>query len=135
MLSQTPFYAQSGGQSADEGKISVPSTGSQACVYDVFKPIGNLFVHKIKVLKGSFEEGAEVFSVINKERRKQIQRHHTATHLLHKALRELLGDHITQAGSLVAPDYLRFDFTHFSALKKEDLKKIENRINSIVKLN
>lgn len=135
VLSQTPFYAQSGGQSADEGKISVPSTGSQAGVYDVFKPIGNLFVHKIKVLKGSFEEGAEVFSVIDEERRKRIRRHHTATHLLHKALKELLGDHITQAGSLVAPDYLRFDFTHFSALKKEDLKKIENKVNAVIRLN
>lgn len=135
ILSQTPFYAESGGQSADKGKMFMPSFDAEAEVEDVFKPIGNLFVHKIKVLKGLFRREIEVLSIIDKERRKQIQRHHTATHLLHKALRELLGDHITQAGSLVAPDYLRFDFTHFSAIKKEDLKIIENKINAVIRIN
>ena len=133
ILSQTPFYAESGGQSADRGELTTPSF--KAAVEDVFKPVGSLFVHKVKVVKGSVKKGEEVLSSIDKERRKQIQRHHTATHLLHKALRELLGDHITQAGSLVAPDYLRFDFTHFSAIKKEDLNKIENKINAAIRAN
>ena len=133
ILSQTPFYAESGGQSADKGMISMPLFKAE--VEDVFKPIGGLFVHKIKVLNGSLKKGDEVLSSIDKERRKEIERHHTATHLLHKALREMLGDHITQAGSLVSPDYLRFDFTHFSAIKKEDLKKIENKINTLIRAN
>ncbi|MDR1195164.1 MAG: alanine--tRNA ligase [Endomicrobium sp.] len=133
ILSQTPFYAESGGQSADKGKMMLPSLDAEAEVYDVFKPIGSLFAHKAKVLKGSFRKGLEVLSSIDIRRRKQIQRHHTATHLLHKALKELLGEHIAQAGSLVAPDYLRFDFTHFSAIKKDDLIKIENKINAVIR--
>ncbi|MCL1972667.1 MAG: alanine--tRNA ligase [Endomicrobia bacterium] len=133
ILSQTPFYAESGGQSADTGVLTMPSF--EAVVEDVFKPIGSLFVHKVKVVKGSVKKGEEVLASIDKERRKQIQRHHTATHLLHKVLREFLGDHITQAGSLVAPDYLRFDFTHFSAIKREDLNKIENKINAVIREN
>lgn len=135
ILSQTPFYAESGGQSADKGKMLTPSFDGEADVEDVFKPIGNLFVHKIKIVKGSFAKAAEILSVIDKERRKQIQRHHTATHLLHKALRDLFGEHITQAGSLVAPDYLRFDFTHFSAIKKDELTEIENKINAVIRAN
>jgi alanyl-tRNA synthetase len=133
ILSQTPFYAESGGQSADKGKIFMPSFNAEAEVYDVFKPIGNLFVHKIKILKSCFRKEIEILSIIDKKHRLQIQRHHTATHLLHKALRELLGGHITQAGSLVTSDYLRFDFTHFSAIKKDDLKKIESNINAVIR--
>jgi alanyl-tRNA synthetase len=113
--------------------MMLPSLDAEAEIYDVFKPIGSLFVHKVKVLKGSFRKGLEVLSSIDARRRKQIQRHHTATHLLHKALREFLGRHIAQAGSLVAPDYLRFDFTHFSAIKKDDLIKIENKINDVIR--
>ncbi|MCL2335336.1 MAG: alanine--tRNA ligase, partial [Endomicrobia bacterium] len=133
VLSQTPFYAESGGQSADTGKMTAPSF--EASVEDVFKPIGNLFVHKVKVLKGSLKKDDEVLSSIDVSYRKQIARHHTATHLLHKALRQLLGTHITQAGSLVANDYLRFDFTHFSQIKKDDLVKIEREINAAVREN
>jgi len=133
ILSQTPFYAESGGQSSDIGKMTAPSF--EASVEYVFKPIGNLFVHKVKVLNGSLKKGEEVLSSIDVGYRKQIARHHTATHLLHKALRQLLGTHITQAGSLVANDYLRFDFTHFSAIKKDDLIKIEREINSAVREN
>jgi len=133
ILDKTPFYAESGGQSADKGIMTMPSF--EAEVEDVFKPVGNLFVHKVKIVKGSLKKGEEVFASIDKERRKEIQRHHTATHLLHKVLRGLFGEHITQAGSLVAPDYLRFDFTHFSAVKKEDLNKIENKINAAIRAN
>lgn len=133
VLSQTPFYAESGGQCADIGKIS--NSSFEAEVLDVFKPIGSLFVHKVKVIKGAIKKGESVSSLIDKENRDQTARHHTATHLLHKALRELLGDHITQAGSLVARDYLRFDFTHFSAVKKDELIKVERSINAAVRAN
>ncbi|MDR3253408.1 MAG: hypothetical protein LBT07_00375, partial [Endomicrobium sp.] len=134
ILSQSSFYAQSGGQSADKGKIIIDNS-FESSVEDVFKPTGGLFVHKVKVLKGIVKINDEVSTAIDIKRRKQIARHHTATHLLHKALREAFGEHITQAGSLVTSDYLRFDFTHFSAVNKEDLIKIERRINAVIRAN
>jgi len=133
ILSQTAFYAQSGGQISDKGKIT--SKNFEAEVEEVLKPIGNLFVHKVKVLKGDIAVGATVVSEINVERRKQIARHHTATHLLQKVLRDYFGEHITQAGSLVTDDYLRFDFTHFNAVKKEDLIRIEKKVNAVIREN
>ncbi|MDR0800135.1 MAG: alanine--tRNA ligase [Endomicrobium sp.] len=133
ILSQSSFYAQFGGQSADKGKIA--NNSFESIVEDIFKPAGNLFVHKVKVLKGLVKINDTVTTIIDVEHRKQITRHHTAAHLLHKALRKTFGEHITQAGSLVARDYFRFDFTHFSAVKKDDLIKIEKRVNSIIRLN
>lgn len=133
ILSCSSFYAQSGSQSADKGEIT--NSSFEGIVEDIFKPTGNLFVHKVKVLKGLVKINDAVSTIIDVERRKQIARHHTAAHLLHKALSETLGEHITQAGSLVAKDYFRFDFTYFSAVKKDDLIKIEKRINSIIRLN
>jgi alanyl-tRNA synthetase len=133
ILSQTSFYAQSGGQSSDKGKIE--NSNFESAVEDVFKPIGNLFAHKVKALKGLLKIGDEVSTIIDIERRKQIARHHTATHILHKALRQTLGEHVAQAGSLVASDYLRFDFTHFSAINREDLIKIEKKVNSVIRAN
>ncbi|OEG70915.1 hypothetical protein ATZ36_00530 [Candidatus Endomicrobiellum trichonymphae] len=133
ILSHSSFYAQSGGQSADKGKIA--NNSFESIVEDIFKPAGNLFVHKVKVLKGLVKINETVSTIIDVEHRKQIARHHTAVHLLHKALRETFGEHITQAGSLIARDYFRFDFTHFSAVKKDDLIKIEKKVNSIIRLN
>jgi alanyl-tRNA synthetase len=133
ILSHSSFYAQSGGQSADKGKIT--NSSFEGIVEDIFKPAGNLFVHKVKVLKGLVKINDTVSTIIDVERRKQIARHHTAVHLLHKVLSETFGEHITQSGSLVARDYFRFDFTHFSAVKKDDLIKIEKRINFIIRLN
>jgi alanyl-tRNA synthetase len=133
ILSYSSFYAQSGGQSADKGKII--NNSFEGIVEDVFKPAGNLFVHKVKVLKGLVKINDTVSTIIDVKCRKQIARHHTAAHLLHKALSEIFGEHITQAGSLVAKDYFRFDFTHFPAIKRNDLIKIEKRINSIVRSN
>ncbi|MCL2390620.1 MAG: alanine--tRNA ligase [Endomicrobia bacterium] len=133
ILSQTAFYAHSGGQVSDKGKIT--SKHFEAEVEEVLKPVGNLFVHKVKVLKGDISIGAVVTSEINIEYRKQTARHHTATHLLQKVLRDYFGEHITQAGSLVADSYLRFDFTHFNAVKKEDLIKIETKVNAIIREN
>jgi alanyl-tRNA synthetase len=133
VLSQTSFYANSGGQIADGGKIG--NNDFESIVIDVYKPIGNLFVHKIKVLKGVAKVDQEVSTIIDIERRKQIARHHTATHILQKVLREAFGEHVAQAGSLVTDKFLRFDFTHFSAIKKEDLIKIEKIVNSVIRAN
>jgi alanyl-tRNA synthetase len=133
ILSQTSFYAQSGGQDADKGKIANDSF--ESAVEDVFKPAGNLFVHKVKILKGLVKIGDTVSAIIDAERRMQIARHHTTAHLLHKALRETFGEHIAQAGSLVARDYFRFDFTHFSAVKKNDLIGLEKKVNCIIRSN
>jgi len=131
ILSSSSFYACSGGQIADRGKIS--NERFESVVGDVFKPVENLFVHNVRVLRGRVKVGDAVSTAVDVEYRKQISRHHTATHLLHKALREILGEHITQAGSLVAGDYLRFDFTHFYGIKRDCLTKIENKINRIIR--
>jgi alanyl-tRNA synthetase len=133
ILSQTSFYAHSGGQTADLGKIE--NGTFESIVEDVYKPIGNLFVHKVKAVKGVIKVGEEASTVIDIERRKQIARHHTATHILQKVLRETFGEHVAQAGSLVTDKFLRFDFTHFSAVKKEDLIKIEKTVNSVIRAN
>ncbi|MDR0724096.1 MAG: alanine--tRNA ligase, partial [Endomicrobium sp.] len=133
ILSQTSFYAHSGGQTSDIGKIENSNFESE--VYDVIKPIGSLFVHKIKVIKGVLKINNDVATVIDVQHRKQTERHHTATHILHKSLRELFGQHVAQAGSLVTAQYLRFDFTHFSQINKEDLIKIEKRVNSVIRAN
>lgn len=133
ILSQTSFYAHSGGQTSDVGKIE--NANFESIVKDVYKPIGSFFVHKVKVLKGIAKVGQEVFTKIDVERRKQIARHHTATHILQKVLRETFGEHVAQAGSLVTNEFLRFDFTHFSAIKKEELIKIEKIVNSVIRSN
>jgi alanyl-tRNA synthetase len=133
ILSQTSFYAHSGGQTSDVGKIE--NANFESIVKDVYKPIGSFFVHKVKVLKGIAKVGQEVFTKIDVERRKQIARHHTATHILQKVLRETFGENVAQAGSLVTDEFLRFDFTHFSAIKKEELIKIEKIVNSVIRAN
>ncbi|MDR1086904.1 MAG: alanine--tRNA ligase [Endomicrobium sp.] len=133
ILSQTSFYARSGGQTADLGKIENSSFESD--VLDVYKPIGNLFVHKVRVIKGTAKIGQEASTIIDIKRRKQTARHHTATHILQKVLREIFGEHVAQAGSLVTDKFLRFDFTCFSAVKKEELIKIEKIVNSVIRAN
>ncbi|MDR2399192.1 MAG: alanine--tRNA ligase [Endomicrobium sp.] len=133
LLSQTSFYAHSGGQTADLGKIE--NSNFESDVLDVYKPIGNLFVHKVKVIKGTAKIGQEASTIIDIERRKQTARHHTATHILQKVLREIFGEHVVQAGSLVTDKFLRFDFTHFYAVKKEELIEIEKIVNSVIRAN
>lgn len=133
VLSSSSFYAHSGGQVADKGKIS--STYFEGIVENVFKPVGNLFVHKIRVLRGKLKIGDGVSTIIDVEYRKQTSRHHTATHLLNKVLRETLGTHVAQAGSLVTGDYLRFDFTHFNEIKKDCLVEVERKINYALRSN
>ena len=129
VLDQTPFYAESGGQIADIGSIS--GDGIALEVLDV-KKINEAIVH---ICKGSFEVEDEVLCKINEKRREAIRKNHTATHLMHRALKDILGEHVNQAGSLVHPDYLRFDLTHPDKISKDQVLKVENEVNKHILLN
>jgi alanyl-tRNA synthetase len=130
VLDQTPFYAEMGGQVADHGQIDGPDMTFE--VLDVQKNKGGKYMHYGRLLHGSIKVGDEVCAKIDVERRKAIMRAHTATHLLDKALRTILGDHVHQAGSLVEPDRLRFDFTHFSAMTAEELAQVSSMVNHAI---
>ena len=130
VLDTTPFYAEMGGQVADHGTIT--AEGMTYNVTDVQKNKGGKFMHYGKLTQGSLKVGDAVTATIDVDRRKAIMRAHTATHLLDKVLRTVLGDHVHQAGSLVEPDRLRFDFTHFSALTAEELAKVSAMVNEAV---
>jgi alanyl-tRNA synthetase len=128
VLDHTPFYAESGGQVGDVGVIAGP-TNELATVLDTYSPAQGLIVHKIKVEKGSFKVGDTVSAAVDVEKRDATRRNHTATHLMHAALREVLGTHVKQAGSVVAPTYLRFDFTHYQPLTAAEKEEIERLVN------
>ena len=130
VLDTTPFYAEMGGQVADRGTIT--AEGMTYNVTDVQKNKGGKFMHYGKLTQGNLKVGDTVTATIDVDRRKAIMRAHTATHLLDKVLRTVLGDHVHQAGSLVEPDRLRFDFTHFSALTAEELAKVSALVNEAV---
>ena len=130
VLDTTPFYAEMGGQVADHGTIT--AEGMTYNVTDVQKNKGGKFMHYGKLTQGSLKVGDTVTATIDVDRRKAIMRAHTATHLLDKVLRTVLGDHVHQAGSLVEPDRLRFDFTHFSSLTAEELAKVSALVNEAV---
>ncbi len=130
VFSKTPFYGEAGGQVGDTGLVIGPA--GQAEVTDTYR-LGDLFVHKLRVKSGSLRKGETVKLSVFSSRRAAIARHHTATHLLHAALRRILGDHVHQAGSLVAPDRLRFDFTHFEPLKLEEIFAIEDLVNARIR--
>ncbi len=127
VFDSTPFYGESGGQVGDQGRIHSPDFEGE--VIDVQKPIDSLIVLHIKPLKGALRVGESYSQETNLYMRQLTARNHTATHMLHWALREVLGEHVKQAGSLVNPDLLRFDFSHFQALTEEELDKIELLIN------
>ena len=128
ILDRTPFYAESGGQVADTGVIA--GKDGKVRVNNCNKTGEGLYLHSGIVEEGIIEKGTPVTATIDVERRLAIARNHTVTHLLHKALRNVLGDHVTQAGSLVEPDRLRFDFRHFSAMTKEEIKQVEEEVNA-----
>ena len=130
ILNQTPFYGESGGQVGDKGIIT--SGENEFEVTDVQKKIGNLFVHFGKVSKGTIKLKDNVELKINTERRQNIRAYHSATHLLHESLRRTLGTHVMQKGSLVAPDRLRFDFSHMKPITDEEMKKIDENVNKFV---
>lgn len=129
ILTKTPFYAESGGQIGDKGVIQTDKFKAE--VKDTVKK-AEVFVHQVEVKSGQVELKDEVEAVVYNDRRQATARHHSATHLLHKALKEVLGDHVNQSGSLVAPDRLRFDFTHFSALTEAEIDEIERKVNQAV---
>ncbi|HUV51392.1 MAG TPA: alanine--tRNA ligase [Anaerolineae bacterium] len=132
----TPFYAESGGQVGDKGKITGLNPGMlEMDVSDTIKDPTGLIIHKGKIISGSIKKGDNVKLVVEKTRREAIACNHTATHILHFALRETLGDHVKQAGSFVSPDRLRFDFTHFSQVDGDTLNKIESIVNNRIREN
>ncbi|HPZ44413.1 MAG TPA: alanine--tRNA ligase [Bacillota bacterium] len=133
ILDVTPFYAEAGGQVSDRGQITGP--GLIVEIEEVSKPVENLFVHRGKVVKGVLKEYEPVTAQVDRRRRLAICRNHSATHLLHKALKVVLGNHVNQAGSLVEPERLRFDFTHYAAVSQAELKEIENTVNRAVMAN
>ncbi|MCI1694782.1 alanine--tRNA ligase [Aneurinibacillus aneurinilyticus] len=130
ILDRTPFYAESGGQVADKGLLSAGQT--QARVQDTQKGPNGQNVHTIFVESGTLKVGDTVEAIVDRASRADIIKNHTATHLLHQALKDVLGTHVNQAGSLVAPDRLRFDFSHFGAVTADELEEIERKVNEQV---
>ena len=134
LTNQTPFYGESGGQMGDTGFIS-NDKGLHAEVEDTSKPLGRLHAHRATILSGSVALGDAVHLAVDADRRGRVRANHSATHLLHAALRHRLGGHVTQKGSLVAPDRLRFDFSHPKALTGEDIAAVEEEVNRHIREN
>lgn len=132
-LTETPFYAESGGQVADSGTIR--TIRAEAKLLEVKKGVTGTIYHRVLVTQGVLNAGEAIEAIVDGNVRQAIARHHSATHLLQAALRSVLGEHVQQAGSLVTPERLRFDFTHFSAMSAEELKKVEDRLNEAVFAN
>ncbi|MCW2746724.1 MAG: Alanine--tRNA ligase [Mycobacterium sp.] len=130
VLDVTPFYAEGGGQLADTGLIVFD--GGQLEVLDVQRPLPDLIVHRVKVRQGELVAGSEVEALVDADRRRAVSRAHTATHLIHQAIRDALGDAATQAGSLNAPGRLRFDFANPSAVPQSVLADVEDRVNAVL---
>ena len=132
ILNKTPFYAESGGQVGDQGSIS-----GEDFIFEVkdTQKVGDQFIHIGNLQKGTLKVGSQCESSINVDRRNKIIRNHSATHLLHSALRNVLGEHVEQKGSLVSDKYFRFDFTHDAALKIEEVQQIENLVNETIRNN
>jgi alanyl-tRNA synthetase len=148
VLDETPFYAESGGQVGDTGWISSQLSAisdqketadhlanTRVKVLDTFAPIAGIVLHKSKIERGSLSVGDEVTATVDVFKRDATRRNHTATHLVHAALKEVLGTHIKQAGSVVAPNYLRFDFTHYQPISPAELQEIEELVNRYILQN
>jgi alanyl-tRNA synthetase len=133
ILDRTPAYAESGGQMGDTGAIM--GREGQGIIEDTYYRGGQLIVHRVRVTQGRLRENEEVAVSVESRRRLGLRLHHTGTHLLHAALRRILGTHVTQAGSLVAPDHLRFDFSHGAGLKDGEVEKVEDLVNEHVQAN
>ena len=132
VLDRTPFYAESGGQIGDTGEMSCEATGARARVTDTVYGVDGLHVHIVEPISGELRAGDEVAASVDAGRRAAIRRNHTATHILHWALREILGEHVKQQGSWVGPDRLRFDFSHYEALTRSQIIEVEDLVNSEV---
>ncbi|MBX3238211.1 MAG: alanine--tRNA ligase [Nitrospiraceae bacterium] len=133
VLDVTPFYAEGGGQAGDQGVLS--GTDGRVEIRETTRPVPTLIVHKGVVTSGSIREGERLQLSVNPRTRKDAARNHTATHLVHAALRDLLGPHVKQYGSLVAPNRLRFDFAHFRPMSSRDIDEIESIVNEQVRLD
>lgn len=133
VLDRTPFYAESGGQIGDTGQIE--SADGVFHAENTYSPQPGLIIHQGKVTAGTLAVEAPVTATVDADRRANTARNHTATHLLHAGLRSLLGDHVQQSGSLVAPDHLRFDFAHPEALSREQIQEVEQRVNAHIQAN
>jgi alanyl-tRNA synthetase len=132
VFAHTPFYGEAGGQIGDTGRAVAPEHGVEVEITDTQKPLPDLIVHHGVVKRGTLQRDMTMHLEIDSARREAIRKNHTATHLLHAALRQILGDHVKQAGSLVAPDRLRFDFTHFARLTQRDVDRVEDLVNEHV---
>ena len=130
VVDKTPFYAESGGQTGDRGKFIADDM--LAKVTDTHKLNNDIFLHETNVVKGSISVGDTITAKVDADRRKNTAKNHTCTHLLHRVLRQMLGDHVNQAGSYVSEDRLRFDYTHFEAVDHKTLKEIEKRVNEAI---
>ncbi|SHE29237.1 alanyl-tRNA synthetase [Tissierella praeacuta DSM 18095] len=128
ILNESPFYGESGGQVGDTGIIE--GSDFKAIVLDTKHSKGNHLIHIVRIIDGVAKVGTKVIASVDDNRRDSIRRNHSATHLLHRALKDVLGEHVNQAGSIVMPNRLRFDFTHFEGVTKEELKDIEKIVNS-----
>jgi len=135
VLDRTPFYGESGGQTGDTGRIVGHGGKAVAQVSDAQRPVPGLIVHHTKVTEGTFKVGDMVQASVDGERRSSIRANHSATHLLHRALKMVLGEHVKQAGSVVAADSLRFDFSHFSPMTPEQQEQVEDLVNGWVREN
>jgi len=135
VFERTPFYGEAGGQVGDMGRALAPEHGVEVEITDTQKPAGDLIVHYGVVKRGTVWHEMTLQLDIDAPRREAIRKNHTATHLLHAALRQILGEHVKQAGSLVAPDRLRFDFTHFARLSQRELDRIESLVNEQIWTN
>jgi alanyl-tRNA synthetase len=133
LFDRTPFYAESGGQAGDQGEIAWE--GGRARVADVQKQAGDLFVHDLEILEGALKAGARVRLAVDPERRAQTRSNHSATHLLHAALRNVLGPHVTQKGQMVDGERIRFDFSHGAPVTPEEIDRIEAEVNAVVRQN
>jgi alanyl-tRNA synthetase len=131
IFDRTPFYGESGGQVGDQGVLEHPDALAE--IHHTVKPVQDLFVHQGKVVQGEIVAGETYRALVNHAARLGAARNHTATHLIHAVLREILGEHVKQAGSLVAADRLRFDFSHFKGLSPDELKRVEAEVNARVR--
>ena len=127
VLDNTPFYAESGGQVGDTGRLA--SGDASATVSDTYSPVAGLIIHKVTVEKGTLNVGDTIAAHVDVDKRDATRRNHTATHLVHAALKEVLGTHVKQAGSVVAPNYLRFDFTHYQPMTPTEIAEVEDLVN------
>ena len=135
IFDRTPFYGESGGQVGDTGQVTGSGGKTVAEILDTQRPVPTLISHKAKVKRGSLKVGDVFQLAVDGQRREAIRANHSATHLLHKALKLVLGDHVKQAGSVVAPDYLRFDYSHFAAPTSEELERVEDLVNQWIREN